>query len=88
MLTKWLGVLEVALLLGGLAGLLAGAYLLATSLLPGVTVILAIMVLLFCLVAKVAAAQERSARKRTHEFEAKGESFSRRSDDNRSRWPQ
>jgi uncharacterized membrane protein len=75
MLTKWLGVLEVALLLGGLAGLLAGAYLLATSLLPGVTVILAIMVLLFCLVAKVAAAQERSARKRTARIRSERREF-------------
>jgi hypothetical protein len=47
MLTKWLGVLEVALLLGGLTGLLVGTYLLATSLLPGLIVILAIVVLLF-----------------------------------------
>jgi hypothetical protein len=69
MITRWLGVLEVALLLGGLTGLLAGTYLLATSLLPGLIVILAIVVLLFCFVAKVAAAQERTAQIRSERRE-------------------
>ena len=46
MLKNWLGVLEAAVLLGGLAGLVTGMYLLATSPLPGVTVMLASMAML------------------------------------------
>ena len=60
MLTKWLDVLEAAVLLGGLAGLVSGMYLLATSPLPGVMVMLASMALLLSSVAKLAEAQERT----------------------------
>ena len=58
MLTKLLGILEAAVLLGGLAGLVTGMYLLATSPLPGVMVMLASMALLLSSVAKLAEAQE------------------------------
>ncbi|MFI5118502.1 MAG: hypothetical protein ACHP8B_17575 [Terriglobales bacterium] len=57
-LAKWLGVLEAAVVLGGLAGLVTGMYLLATSPLPGVMVMLASMALLLSSVAKLAEAQE------------------------------
>jgi ribose/xylose/arabinose/galactoside ABC-type transport system permease subunit len=57
-LTKWLGVLEAAVVFGGLAGLVTGMYLLATSPLPGVIVMLASMALLLSSVAKLAEAQE------------------------------
>lgn len=58
MLTKWLGVLEAAAVLGGLGGLVAGMYLLATIPLPGVMVMLASMALLMSSVGKLAEAQE------------------------------
>ena len=58
MLTKWLGVLEGAVVLGGLAGLVTGMYLLTTSPLPGVMVMLASMALLLSSVAPLAEAQE------------------------------
>jgi len=58
LLTKWLGVLEAAVVFGGLAGLVTGMYLLATSPLPGVMVMLASMALLLSSVAKLAEAQE------------------------------
>jgi hypothetical protein len=56
MLKNLLGVLEAAVLLGGLAGL--GMYWLATSPLPGVMVMLASMAVLLSSVAKRAEAQE------------------------------
>jgi len=58
LLTKLPGVLEVGVLLGGLAGLVTGMYLLATSPLPGVMVMLASMSLLLSSVAKLGEAQE------------------------------
>src|ERR1700693_681485 len=58
LLTKLLGGVEAAVLLGGLAGLVTGMYLLATSPLPGVTVMLASMALLLSSVAKLGEAQE------------------------------
>ena len=58
MLTKWLGVLEAAVVVGGLGGLVTGMYLLATSPLPGVMVMLASMALLLSSVAKLGEAQE------------------------------
>ncbi|MBZ5550090.1 MAG: hypothetical protein LAO22_19380 [Acidobacteriia bacterium] len=58
MRTKWLGVLEATVLLGGLAGLVTGMYLLPTNPLPGVRVILACMALLLGSVAKLSEAQE------------------------------
>jgi hypothetical protein len=58
LLTKLLGVLEAAVVLGGFAGLVTGMYLLATSPLPGVMVMLASMALLLGSVAKLAEAQE------------------------------
>ena len=58
MLKNWLGVLEAAVLLGGLAGLVTGMYLLATSPLPGVTVMLASMAMLVSSVKKLGEAQE------------------------------
>ena len=57
MLTKWLGVLEAAVVLGGLAALVTGMYLLATSPLPGVMAMLASMALLLSSVGKLAEAQ-------------------------------
>ena len=58
MLTKWLDLLEAAVLLGGLAGLVTGMYLLTTSPLPGVVLMLTSMALLLSSVAKLAEAQE------------------------------
>jgi hypothetical protein len=58
MLKNLLGVLEAAVLLGGLAGLVTGMYLLATSPLPGVTVMLASMAMLVSSVKKLGEAQE------------------------------
>jgi hypothetical protein len=58
LLTKWLGVLEGAVVLGGLAGLVTGMYLLTTSPLPGVMVMLASVALLLSSVATLAEAQE------------------------------
>jgi hypothetical protein len=72
LLTKFLGVLEATVLLGGLAGLVTGMYLLATSPLPGVMVMLASMALLLSLVAKLGKAQEVG-----HESNARGGRFSR-----------
>ena len=46
MLKNLLGVLEAAVVFGGLAGLVTGMYLLATSPLPGVVVMLASMAML------------------------------------------
>ncbi len=62
MLTKMIGVTEAAILLGGIGGLVAGMYLLATSPLSGVMVMLASMALLLSSVAKLGEMQEvRSA---------------------------
>ena len=58
MQTHWLGMLEVVVLLGGVAGLIGGLYLLATSPLPGVATILASMTLLLSAVGKLSEAQE------------------------------
>ena len=58
MLSKWLGFIEATVSLGGLAGLVTGMYLLATSPLVGVTVMLASMALLVSAVAKLGEAQE------------------------------
>ena len=58
LLTKLLGVLEATVLMGGLAGLVTGMYLLAPSPLPGVMVMLASMTLLLSSVAKLGQAQE------------------------------
>jgi len=58
MLKNLLGVLEAAVVFGGLAGLVTGMYLLATSPLPGVVVMLASMTLLVSSVAKLGEAQE------------------------------
>lgn len=71
MLKNWLGVLEAAVLLGGLAGLVTGMYLLATSPLPGVTVMLASMAMLSS-VKKLGEAQEE-----WHESDAGRERSSR-----------
>jgi ribose/xylose/arabinose/galactoside ABC-type transport system permease subunit len=57
-LTKWLGVLEAAVVFGGLAGLVTGMYLLATAPLPGVMVMLASMAMLAGSVRKLAEEQE------------------------------
>ena len=73
MLTKLLGVVEAVVLLGGFAGLVTGMYLLATSPLPGVTVMLASMTLLLSSAAKVGEAQEAR-----HKSVASGERLSRR----------
>ena len=56
--THWLGMLEAVVLLGGVAGLIGGLYLLATSPLPGVVTILASMTLLLSSVGKLSEAQE------------------------------
>jgi hypothetical protein len=58
LLTKWLAVLEVAVLLGGLAGSFTGIYLLATRPLLGVSLILASMATLLSSVAKLSKALE------------------------------
>ncbi len=58
MLTKWLGVIEAAVVFSGLAGLVTGMYLLATGPLPGVMVMLASMAMLVSSVGKLAEAQE------------------------------
>jgi len=72
MLRKWLGVLEAAVVFGGLAGLVTGMYLLATSPLPGVMVMLASMTMLVSAVGKLCAAQEAR-----HESDGGRERFSR-----------
>jgi hypothetical protein len=58
MLTKWLDVLEATVLLGGLAGLVTGLYRLATTPLPGVTLMLASVALLVSSVARLGELQE------------------------------
>jgi len=58
MLKNLLGVLEAAVVFGGLAGLVTGMYLLATSPLPGVVVMLASMAMLVSSVKKLGEAQE------------------------------
>jgi hypothetical protein len=58
LLTKWLAVLELAILLGGLAGSFTGMYLLATRPLFGMSLILASMATLLSSVAKLSEAQE------------------------------
>ncbi len=73
MLTKWLGVIEAAVVFGGFAGLVTGMYLLATSPLSGASVVLASMALLLSSVAKLCEAQEAR-----HQSDAIGERFSRR----------
>src|ERR1019366_53255 len=58
MLKNLLGVLEAAVVFGGLAGLVTGMYLLATSPLPGVTVMLGSMAILVSSVKKLGEAQK------------------------------
>jgi len=58
MMKNLLGVLEAAVVFGGLAGLVTGMYLLATSPLPGVVVMLASMAMLVSSVKKLGEAQE------------------------------
>ena len=67
-----LGVLEVAIVLGGCGGFVAGMYLLATNPLPGVVVVLASMAMLLSSVAKLSEAQETR-----HECDAGQGRFSR-----------
>lgn len=57
-LAKWLGVIEATVLFGGVAGLVAGLYWLATNPLAGVIAILASIALLLSAVAKLGEAQE------------------------------
>ena len=64
--------LLVATVMGGLAGLVTGMYLLATSPLPGVMVMLASMAMLVSLVKKLGEALEER-----HESDAGHERFSR-----------
>ena len=73
MMTNLLGVLEAAVVLGGFAGLVTGMYLLATSPLSGVIVMLASMAMLLSSVAKLCEAQEAR-----HQSGAMGERLSRR----------
>jgi len=72
MLKNLLGVLETAVVFGGLAGLVTGMYLLAVSPLPGVMVMLASMAMLASSVAKLCTAQEER-----HESDADRERSSR-----------
>jgi len=72
MRTQLLGVLELAVVLGGCGGFVTGMYLLATSPLPGAVVVLASMALLLSSVAKLGEAQEVR-----HESGAGCERFSR-----------
>jgi hypothetical protein len=58
MSTKWLGVIEAAVVLGGLGGLLTGMYLLAIYPVLGVLMMLACMALLLSSVAKLCEMQE------------------------------
>jgi hypothetical protein len=58
MLTKWLGFLEATVVFGGLGGVVAGLYLLATKPLPGVVLMLASMTMLVGSVGKLSEAQE------------------------------
>ncbi len=61
---RWLGILEAAVMLGGVAGLIGGQYLLETSPLPAVVTMLASMTLVLGSVARASAAQEMQARMR------------------------
>ena len=72
MLTKWLGVIEAMVVLGGLSGLVTGMYLLETNPVLGVLLMLASMALLLSSVAKLSKAQEER-----HESGAGRERFSR-----------
>jgi len=72
-LTKWLGVLEATVQVGGLAGLLTGVYLFATSPWRGVVVMLTATALLLGSAAKLSEAQELRL-----ECNATRERFSRR----------
>jgi len=72
MLKNLLGVLEAAVVFGGLAGLVTGMYLLATSPLPGVVLMLASMAMLVSSVKKLGEALEER-----HESDAGHERFSR-----------
>ncbi len=58
MLTKWLGVIEAMVVLGGLSGLVTGMYLLETNPVLGVLLMLACMALLLSSVAKLCEMQE------------------------------
>jgi len=58
MSTKWLGVIEAVVVLGGLGGLLTGMYLLAIYPLLGVLLMLASMALLLSSVSKLCEMQE------------------------------
>jgi hypothetical protein len=58
MLTKWLGVIEATVMLGGLSGLVTGMYLLETNPVLGVLLMLASMALLLSSVAKLCEMQE------------------------------
>lgn len=58
MLTKWLGGIEAAVAFGGVAALVSGMYLLATSPLLGAMIMLASMAMLVSSVGKLSAAQE------------------------------
>jgi hypothetical protein len=59
---EWPGFLETGVMLGGVAGLIGGLYLLATSPLPGVVTMLASMTLLLSSVGKLSAVQEARQR--------------------------
>jgi len=58
LLTKWLGLVEATVVLGGLVGLVTGMYWLATKPMPGVLVMLASVALLLSSAAKLGEAQE------------------------------
>jgi len=68
MLKKLLGVLEAAVVFGGLAGLVTGMYLLATSPLPGVVVMLASMAMLVSSVKKLGAGRTARIRRGPRAF--------------------
>ncbi len=55
---QWLGVIETAVMLGGVFGLIGGLYLLSSSPLPGAITMLASMTLVLSSVTRVSAAQE------------------------------
>jgi hypothetical protein len=58
MLTKWLGVIEATVVLGGLGGLFTGMYLLENNPVLGVLLMLASMALLLSSVEKLCEMQE------------------------------
>lgn len=58
MLTKWLSGIEASVAFGGVAGLVSGMYLLATSPLLGVMIMLASMAMLVSSVGRLCEAQE------------------------------